>query len=219
MTDPSPPRRRSAPRSRSRSARMRCSTAGRAKAVDTAAGQLGVDPRSARLALPKGAAGMIDAYFDGVDAAMAAHFRPSDRRDEDPRADPRACLVPAADRWPRRARRCAARSRSSPCRRMRRSALAHRLAQRRPDVAAGGRHRDRLQPLYQAADARRASTARPCSPGSTTRARAGPTPPPSSTAGSTTSCASRNGRREWRGSSSAGPASAASSAGCAIRPV
>ena len=46
------------------------------KAVEAAAGQLGVDPAVARLAFPKDQAGMIDVYIAGVDAAMAAHFTP-----------------------------------------------------------------------------------------------------------------------------------------------
>ena len=46
------------------------------KAVDSSAAQLGVDPAVARLAFPKGQAGMIDAYIAAVDAAMAAHFTP-----------------------------------------------------------------------------------------------------------------------------------------------
>jgi ubiquinone biosynthesis protein COQ9 len=46
------------------------------KAVDAAAGQLGVDPAIARLAFPKNQSGMVDAYIAGVDAAMAAHFTP-----------------------------------------------------------------------------------------------------------------------------------------------
>jgi ubiquinone biosynthesis protein COQ9 len=47
-----------------------------AKAVDTAAGQLGIDPAVARLAFPKDQAGMVEAYIHGVDAAMVAHFTP-----------------------------------------------------------------------------------------------------------------------------------------------
>ena len=44
------------------------------KAVDSATEQLGVDPAQARLAFPKQPAEMVDAYIQGVDAAMAAHF-------------------------------------------------------------------------------------------------------------------------------------------------
>lgn len=44
------------------------------KAVDNAASQLGIDAAQARLAFPKDAAQMIDAYIQGVDAAMEAHF-------------------------------------------------------------------------------------------------------------------------------------------------
>lgn len=47
-----------------------------AKAVDSAAAQLGVDPAQARLAFPKDAAAMVDSYIQGIDAAMEAHFTP-----------------------------------------------------------------------------------------------------------------------------------------------
>jgi ubiquinone biosynthesis protein COQ9 len=46
------------------------------KAVDSAAQRLGVDPAQARLAFPKDAAGMVDAYIQGVDRATEAHFTP-----------------------------------------------------------------------------------------------------------------------------------------------
>ncbi len=45
-------------------------------AVNSAAGQLGIDPAQARLAFPKDAAHMVEAWIEGVDAAMAAHFSP-----------------------------------------------------------------------------------------------------------------------------------------------
>jgi ubiquinone biosynthesis protein COQ9 len=45
-------------------------------AVDSAAGQLGVDPVQARLAMPKSQAGMIDLYIQEVDRAVEAHFTP-----------------------------------------------------------------------------------------------------------------------------------------------
>ena len=45
-------------------------------AVDSAAGQLGVDPVQARLAVPKSQAGMIDLYIQEVDRALEAHFTP-----------------------------------------------------------------------------------------------------------------------------------------------
>ena len=48
-----------------------------AKAVESAAAQLEVDPAKARLAFPKAKLDMIDAYIAGVDAAMAAHFTPA----------------------------------------------------------------------------------------------------------------------------------------------
>ena len=47
-----------------------------AKAVDTAAAQIGIDPAQARLAFPKTKLDMIDAYIAAVDAAMAARFPP-----------------------------------------------------------------------------------------------------------------------------------------------
>ena len=48
------------------------------KAVETTAGQLGIDPAQARLAFPKAKIDMIDAYIAAVDAAMAAAF-PAER--------------------------------------------------------------------------------------------------------------------------------------------
>ncbi len=48
-----------------------------AKAVDAAADQLGIDRDQARLAMPKDAAGLIDCYFAGIDAALEAHFTPA----------------------------------------------------------------------------------------------------------------------------------------------
>ena len=47
-----------------------------AKAIDSAAAQLGVNPAQARLAFPKDQAAMVDAYIQGVDAALEAHFTP-----------------------------------------------------------------------------------------------------------------------------------------------
>ena len=47
-----------------------------AKAVDSAAAQLAVNPAQARLAFPKDQAAMVDAYIQGVDAALEAHFTP-----------------------------------------------------------------------------------------------------------------------------------------------
>jgi ubiquinone biosynthesis protein COQ9 len=46
------------------------------KAVDTAAGQLGIDPAQARLAMPRSQAGMIDLYIQEVDRALEAYFTP-----------------------------------------------------------------------------------------------------------------------------------------------
>ena len=45
-------------------------------AVDSAAGQLGVDPVQARLAFPKSQAAMVDTYIQEVDRALEAHFTP-----------------------------------------------------------------------------------------------------------------------------------------------
>ena len=46
------------------------------QAVDSAAGQLGIDPVQARLAMPKTQAGMIDTYIQEVDRALEAYFTP-----------------------------------------------------------------------------------------------------------------------------------------------
>lgn len=46
------------------------------KAVDSAAGQLGIDAVQARLAMPKNQAGMIDVYIQEVDRALEAYFTP-----------------------------------------------------------------------------------------------------------------------------------------------
>jgi ubiquinone biosynthesis protein COQ9 len=46
------------------------------QAVDSAAGQLGIDPVQARLAFPKTQAGMIDCYIQEVDRALEAWFTP-----------------------------------------------------------------------------------------------------------------------------------------------
>jgi ubiquinone biosynthesis protein COQ9 len=45
-------------------------------AVDAAAGQLGVDPVQARLAMPKTQPGLIDVYIQEVDRALEAYFTP-----------------------------------------------------------------------------------------------------------------------------------------------
>lgn len=47
-----------------------------AKAVDSAASELGIDAAQARLAFPKEPAAMVEAWIDGIDAAMEAHFTP-----------------------------------------------------------------------------------------------------------------------------------------------
>lgn len=46
------------------------------KAVDSAATQLGIDSVQARLAMPKGQAGLIDLYIREVDRALEAWFTP-----------------------------------------------------------------------------------------------------------------------------------------------
>lgn len=45
-------------------------------AVDSAARQMGIDPIQARLAMPKGQAGLIDLYIQEVDRALEAAFTP-----------------------------------------------------------------------------------------------------------------------------------------------
>ena len=45
-------------------------------AVNSSAAQLGIDPAQARLAFPKAPADMVEAWIEGVDAAMTAHFTP-----------------------------------------------------------------------------------------------------------------------------------------------
>ena len=46
------------------------------QAVDSAAGQLGLDPVQARLAMPKNQPGMIDLYIQEVDRGLEAWFTP-----------------------------------------------------------------------------------------------------------------------------------------------
>jgi ubiquinone biosynthesis protein COQ9 len=46
------------------------------QAVDSAAGQLGIDPVQARLAMPKSQPGMIDVYIQEVDRGLEAWFTP-----------------------------------------------------------------------------------------------------------------------------------------------
>jgi ubiquinone biosynthesis protein COQ9 len=45
-------------------------------AIDSAAGQLGIDPVQARLAMPKSQTAMIDLYIQEVDRALEAYFTP-----------------------------------------------------------------------------------------------------------------------------------------------
>ena len=44
------------------------------QAIDSAAGQLGIDPAQARLAMPKSQAGMIDIYIQEIDRALEDYF-------------------------------------------------------------------------------------------------------------------------------------------------
>lgn len=48
------------------------------KAVESAAGQLGIDPAQARLAFPKKPAEMVEAYIRGVDREMEARLPPEE---------------------------------------------------------------------------------------------------------------------------------------------
>jgi len=45
-------------------------------AVNSSAAQLGIEPAQARLAFPKAPADMVEAWIEGVDAAMTANFTP-----------------------------------------------------------------------------------------------------------------------------------------------
>ena len=45
-------------------------------AVNSSTAQLGIEPAQARLAFPKAPADMVEAWIEGVDAAMTAHFTP-----------------------------------------------------------------------------------------------------------------------------------------------
>ena len=45
-------------------------------AVESAAASLGIDLAQARLAFPRKPADMVEAWIDGIDAAMVAHFTP-----------------------------------------------------------------------------------------------------------------------------------------------
>ena len=106
------------------------------KAVDAAAGQLGIDPPQARLAMPKGQAAMIDAYIQEVDRALEEHFTPERLAGMKIREKIRALvwyrleiMAPAREAV-RRGLAILAMPQNVPL------ALQHRLAHRRPDVAA-----------------------------------------------------------------------------------
>ena len=104
------------------------------KAVEAAAAEVGIDRDKALLAMPRGRAALVDLYVAGG--------RPGDRRAASPRPSsprlkiretyPHAGLRRGWRSWPRRARRCAARSRSSRCRRT--SPLGARIGWRAADM-------------------------------------------------------------------------------------
>ena len=62
------------------------------KAVDSAAGQLGIDPVQARLAMPKSQSGMIDLYIQEVDRSLEAWFTPKRLQDKKIREKIRALV-------------------------------------------------------------------------------------------------------------------------------
>jgi len=62
------------------------------KAVDSAAGQLGIDPAQARLAMPKSQSGMIDLYIQEVDRSLEAWFTPKRLQDKKIREKIRALV-------------------------------------------------------------------------------------------------------------------------------
>ena len=62
------------------------------KAVDSAAGQLGIDPVQARLAMPKSQSGMIDLYIQEVDRALEAWSTPKRLQDKKIREKIRALV-------------------------------------------------------------------------------------------------------------------------------
>ena len=61
-------------------------------AVDSAAGQLGIDPVQARLAMPKSQSGMIDLYIQEVDRSLEAWFTPKRLQDKKIREKIRALV-------------------------------------------------------------------------------------------------------------------------------
>ena len=71
------------------------------EAVDAAAAQLGIDRAQARLAMPKGPAGLIDLYIQAVDREPRRSAGAA-RQDEDPREDPRAGVAADRDHGPAR---------------------------------------------------------------------------------------------------------------------
>jgi len=62
------------------------------KAVDSAAGQLGIDPVQARLAMPKSQSGKIDLYIQEVDRSLEAWFTPKRLQDKKIREKIRALV-------------------------------------------------------------------------------------------------------------------------------
>ena len=62
------------------------------KAIDSAAGQLGIDPVQARLAMPKSQSGKIDLYIQEVDRSLEAWFTPKRLQDKKIREKIRALV-------------------------------------------------------------------------------------------------------------------------------
>jgi hypothetical protein len=124
-------------------------------AVRNAAELEGADPEVASFAFRGGAMAMIAAWISHVDLAMASALPPQELAALKIRERIRTLVQFRLDAMPVSAKPCAGRWRSWRCRRTWRSA-ASRLAERRRDVAARGRHCDRLQSLHQAHDLGRA---------------------------------------------------------------
>ena len=117
-----------------------------------AADAAGIDPGVAKLAFPGGAVDMIDAWFAHIDRAMLAALPPETLAAMKVRERITALVEARLAAAAPRSRGAAPRARGAGDAAERRARGAARLAHRRPDLARGRRHRDRLQPLYQAHD-------------------------------------------------------------------
>ena len=125
-----------------------------------AAALAGVDPAVARLAFPGGAMDMIGAWIERIDADDAGRASADDALAGLKVRERIRTLLAVPARRGRRQRGSAAPRAGDPGHAAEpRAHAAARLAQRRPDVAARRRYRDRLQPLHQARDPDAASTA------------------------------------------------------------